>query len=444
MKKKINFQLLIITAIAIVTTLTLAMAVFYDLFKKEVLEELKVYAEVLNHTEATWEMENGHYSAQLDKLRVTLIQEDGTVVFDSNGDVQNMDNHGGRQEVVAALKNGEGEAVRKSATLNKNTFYYAIRIDNDMILRVSKEADSVWSIIKSAFPAIVGMTIVLFLLCMVVAHFLTRCLVKPIEQMANNIDHYEASSVYKELGPFLNTIKKQHQDILKNAELRQEFTANVSHELKTPLTAISGYAELIENGMGTETDILRFAGEIHHNSNRLLTLINDIIRLSELDATHIETPFETIDLYKIAAGCVRMLQVNASQHEVELSLEGSPNHIMANKEMMEELVYNLCDNAIRYNNKGGMVKVRIDKKDDKVIMTVKDTGIGIPKKYQERIFERFYRVDKSRSKLTGGTGLGLAIVKHIVVQHQAELKIESEEGKGTTIQVVFKSMADKE
>lgn len=219
--------------------------------------------------------------------------------------------------------------------------------------------------------------------------------------------------------------------------MRQEFTANVSHELKTPLTAISGYSELIENGMANAQDITRFAAGIHKNAKRLLTLINDTIRLSELDATS-EVPFEALNLYDIATTSVDMLQINAEKHQVSLYLEGEPCEIRGDKQMMEELLYNLCDNAIRYNNKGGKVWVRVTREaEGEICLQVKDTGIGIPKEHQERIFERFYRVDKSRSKSTGGTGLGLAIVKHIVAKHGARLELNSGVGKGTTIRIFF-------
>lgn len=244
------------------------------------------------------------------------------------------------------------------------------------------------------------------------------------------------------LAQFLNVTKKQHEDILKNARMRQEFTANVSHELKTPLAAISGYAELIETGMAADEDVIRFAGEIHKSSKRLLTLINDIIRLSELDVMDQHVDKEEVDLYEIADNCVSMLQLSAERHNVAIFIYGSHEAIYADKGMMEELVYNLCDNAIRYNKADGKVYVSVDsymdeRRQKRVVLSVKDTGIGISKEHQERIFERFYRVDKSRSKSTGGTGLGLAIVKHIVAQHGIEMVLNSEEGRGTEIRVTF-------
>ena len=245
--------------------------------------------------------------------------------------------------------------------------------------------------------------------------------------------------MYEELVPFAETIKEQHDAILSNANMRQEFTANVSHELKTPLAAISGYSELIENGMASGSDVVRFAAGIHQSANRLLTLINDIIQLSELDVMKEEEPFEEVNLYELARDSVEMLQIRAEERDVILIMEGNPCLIQGNKQMIEELIYNLCDNAICYNNIGGSVRVSVGSEADKVILRVQDTGIGIPKESQERIFERFYRVDKSRSKSTGGTGLGLAIVKHIVAVHGAQISLVSEVGKGTDITVTFDS-----
>ncbi len=226
-------------------------------------------------------------------------------------------------------------------------------------------------------------------------------------------------------------------DMVENTKMRQEFTANVTHELKTPLTSISGYAELIETGMASEADITRFAQGIHTNANRLIILINDIIRLSELDSEEDEIITEELDLYEMASTCVEMLEPSAEKHHVTIALTGEHCHIKANKMMMEELLYNLCDNAIRYNNINGSVTVNVRKDKADTVLTVTDTGIGIPKEHQERIFERFYRVDKSRSKSTGGTGLGLAIVKHIIVKHHAKLEVESEVGRGTVMKVLF-------
>ena len=340
-------------------------------------------------------------------------------------------------EIREAMQDGEGEAVRNSETLSRSTFYYAIRLADGSILRLSKDARSIYSIFSQALPMMAGIFIVLLILCMVAAKVLTAKLIAPIEKLAENIGECTEMQTYEELTPFMVMIRKQHEDIMKNARMRQEFSANVSHELKTPLTSISGYAELIETGMASEQDTVRFAHGIHNSANRLLTLINDIIRLSELDGTEGEADTELLNLHEMAQNCVEMLSMSAEKHNVTIALSGTECYVTANRQMMEELLYNLCDNAIRYNNLGGSVDVQTYAREDHTYLIVKDTGIGISKEHQERIFERFYRVDKSRSKSTGGTGLGLAIVKHIIAKSHANLELESEPGKGTTIKVVF-------
>lgn len=430
MKKKINIQLIGIAVMAIVTTMLLMSVVYYELFKKQVQEDLKIDALMLKNTDITSAMD-------IDTLRVTLISSDGTVLFDNNASVGDMGNHSDRPEVKKAFLHGQGDAIRESGTLNKNTFYYAIRLDDGSVLRVAREARSIFSIFEKSIPVIVCIIIIMIVLSVILAHFLTDNIIKPIEEMTLNIDDYSMLPAYKEMIPLVNTIREQHEDILKSAMMRQDFTANVSHELKTPLTAILGYAELMENGIVKENEIKRFSGEIVKNADRLLYLINDIIKLSELDDMQAAESFEEIDLYEIASACVDTLYVSANMHEVTLSLSGKSIYIQANRDMITELITNLCDNAIRYNNRDGWVNVYVYEEDHKAVLCVKDNGIGISREHQDRIFERFYRVDKSRSKQTGGTGLGLAIVKHIVALHNAEIKLNSTPGVGTEIKVIF-------
>lgn len=439
MRRKINIQLLILTALAMIGTLGMTLGIFYQFFHTEVMSDLKAFTQVLSES-GIFVYGPHDFKLTEDKIRITLINNEGVVWYDSTADSKVMDNHLDRPEVLEAIETGEGSHIRYSETSDKTTFYYALELEDGNILRVSKESESVWSMFKNIFPVIGAIAIVILGICIVVAHFMTQSLIEPIERLAKDIDKDDAISTYKELVPFINRIKQQHKDIIKAARVREEFTANVSHELKTPLTAISGYAELIENGMASGEDMRHFASQIQQSSNRLLTLINDIIQLSELDCTEVEVNFAPIDLYQTAKSCVDMLDMAAQQHDVKLSIEGSAAIIHANKAMMEEVVVNLCDNAIRYNNKGGEVRLSIKPIKDKVILSIKDTGIGISEENQERIFERFYRVDRSRSKSTGGTGLGLAIVKHIVVKHHASMEIESELGKGTEIKVIFKAV----
>lgn len=431
MKKKILSQFLKVTLIAIVITLFMSVIVFYELFKKQVFHDLKSEAEFARYT-----IDDLSDEKQFD-VRVTWIGTDGNVLYDS--EAETLENHSDRPEYIDAVKTSEGKSVRKSDTLSKRIFYYAMRLEDGTVIRIAKEAESIWTIFMSALPIIIGLTVLLYVMCYFLSKHLTAKLVKPVEELVNNAANPSLVPEYKELVPFVGALKEQREDILRSATMRQEFTANVSHELKTPLTAISGYAELIENGMVSGDDSVRFAGEIRKNSTRLLSLINDIINLSELD-DGVKLNLEKMDLYEAAKNCVKNLDVAAAKNNVKLMLLGTSSYINADKAMMDEVLYNLCDNAIRYNNKdkGGNVIVDVSNTlDGKVKLTVKDDGIGIGKEHQERIFERFYRVDKSRSRESGGTGLGLAIVKHILTSHGAELSLASELGKGTCITVTF-------
>lgn len=438
MKSKINIQILLISIMAIFFTIASSIMIFYDILKKQVIEDLRGYSHIIQTLDIYEDNYKGYYDPNIDNLRLTIIQKDGTVSFDSEADASSMENHLERPEVSDAIKNGEGESVRRSVTSDKDTFYVAVTLDNGSILRVAKEASNVLSIFKKVIPAIMIIIIVLIILCIILAHYFTRSIINPIEELSEDIDEYTSSAPYKELEPFFSRIRKQHEDILKSVMVRQDFTANVSHELKTPLTAISGYSEIIENRMASDEEVIKFAGQINKSSKRLLTLINDIIKLSEFDSDDLEVPFSKVNLNVAVRKCVETLEMNAKKHKVTLDISGKDAYIYGNIELINEIVYNLTDNAIRYNNEGGRVHVNTSFNDDNVILEVKDNGIGISKEHQDRIFERFYRVDKSRSKLTGGTGLGLAIVKHIVAKHDAKIEIESDFGRGTTIRVIFK------
>lgn len=440
MKKKINIRFIMIAALAIVVTALSAMLVYYNILKEQVFGDLKAYAhviELLNIDDLAAGIEKDPYNPIDDDLRITLIGADGEVLYESLLNKDEMDNHNERPEIIEAREKGEGEAIRYSATSGTHTFYYAERLQNGNVLRIGRNSVSVNRIMVNTLVIVLVIALCILFVCMGISHYLTKKLVEPIEKLATNIMLVDENNVYEEIRPFVNTIKEQHVNIINNAQLRQEFTANVSHELKTPLTAISGYAELIGNGMTGKEDTIRFSNEIHSNANRLLSLINDIIKLSELDEADHQMEMERIDLYKLAENCVQMMQVTAEKQGIRLILQGESTMVMANKGLMDEVFYNLCSNAIRYNKPGGSVTVTVGTKDERPFLSVADTGIGIPKECQERVFERFYRVDKSRSKSTGGTGLGLAIVKHIVAQHNAALHLDSELDEGTTIEIVF-------
>ena len=437
MRKKINTELVLIAAVAIILTSIFATITYYGIFRTEVFSSLRTCAHVLAESIHNSASDLGAYSVVDEDLRITLIDESGTVLMDTNADIGGMSNHGERPEIKQAYLEGEGKDVRKSETLEKSTFYYAMRLNNGEILRVAKETGSIYSMFFDAIPSLVAVAFVLFIFCALLAYFLTKSFIAPIEMVAKNLDGQVDVGSYKELTPFLETIQEQHKNILKSAKMRQDFTANVTHELKTPLTSISGYAELIESGMTDEKETRRFAKEIHRNAKRLIRLINDILQLSELDTRETTFEKEQLNLYGMAATCVEMLKIQAEANKISLSVKGKSAWINGNRSMIEELLYNLCSNAIRYNKPNGSVEISVEEVSEGILLKVTDTGIGISKKHQEHIFERFYRVDKSRSKERGGTGLGLAIVKHIVSEHQATISLESEEGHGTDVFVRF-------
>lgn len=440
MKRKINTRLVLIAILAVLASTISTTIVYYNLFQRQIRNDLSVSAKLLKDTHyfetSDINPDNIDLSTDIRELRVTWVDTDGTVLYDNDASTTALGNHSDRPEIQEAFENGVGECVRRSNTMNKNTFYYAVLLDNKTVLRVSTEAGSIWSVFLAVSPMIMLIVIIIVVVCIALSHMLTRQLIAPIEKMAQNMEDASMEPPYKELVPFASMIRKQHTDILSAAKARQDFSANVSHELKTPLTAISGYAELIEAGMVDEEKQKHFIQEIRKNAQRLLSLINDIIRLSELDRTDSQSTFDKFDLNEIVLECMEALDVNAKNRQVTLEYTGEKCNICGSKEMMRELTDNLVQNAIRYNKPNGSVRVEVHG-GDQPRLVVKDNGIGIPADEQQRIFERFYRVDKSRSKATGGTGLGLAIVKHIVEIHDAKLSLESELGQGTTITVNF-------
>ena len=439
MKKKINLNLIVTAIFTAIITMICMNVIYFYLFDKQVKKDLRNTAQTLQET-GVFNKSAKIPDISVENMSITWIDTDGTVLYDNENDETILENHLNRPEVKEAISNGEGDSDRQSATMDAKTYYHAILLDDGTILRVSTSARSIMNIFVSSIPSILIVMIVIAGVCVILANKLTKNLMAPIEKVSNDLENaatIQSETEYKELVPFLNTIRLQHESVLAAVKSRQDFTANVSHELKTPLTAISGYAELIENNMVDEKQRIGFAGEIRKNADRLVSLINDIIRLSELDHSDDTKGFEQVDLCKIAKECVDNLGVSAAKQNIQLNFDGTECKMHGNSHMLVELIENLCQNAIRYNNPGGTVNVTVHKLGGKTVLTVEDNGIGIPKDQQERVFERFYRVDKSRSKETGGTGLGLAIVKHIVELHDAKITLDSEVGHGTTIKVEF-------
>lgn len=437
MKKKIFKYFACMITVAILATTLLLSWVNYEMFKGRVMDDLEAYGRMFA-VEMNGEAETQSALHSLEEnIRVTLVHADGTVYYDNFADPNAMDNHADRPEIRQALENGSGSDIRNSSTVDQSAFYYAVRLKNGDVMRLAQEASNIWSVYFRSMPLIMLLAAGMACVSLYLAHLLTARLVQPIERMTAHLNNVSGVARYPELEPFMDMIEQQHEEILRSANMRVEFTANVSHELKTPLTSISGYAELIESGMAQGEQAKTFAAEIHKSANRLLTLINDIIRLSQMDAPMPDLKFEPVDLAQIAANTFEQLEMSARKADVTLQLDAKPAMVEADRQMMDELLYNLCDNAIRYNVHGGSVKLEVRPIRDKVIVCVQDTGIGISPENQEHVFERFYRVDKSRSKATGGTGLGLAIVKHIAVKHNAQIELESELGRGTKISVIF-------
>ena len=488
--------------------------------------------------------------------RVTLIDTDGTVLFDSVEDENMMGNHSGRPEVIEAEKTGESNISRYSETLRSKTYYTALRLDNGKIIRVSLTTDSVFGVmLRNIWLVAVLIAAVLVVELLMVSH-MTKALVKPINEI--DLNHPLDNKAYEELSPLLGRIHQQQKQIQQQMEelrhnqeeylaiteymkdglivtnqsvvlsinrsaqnlfdvtaeecinhnivtvsrneqlkealdhalegsseermleingrvyqllanpvrvdrvvsgavilvldvtekqkaevMRREFSANVSHELKTPLMSISGYAEIMKNGLVKPEDMKRFSENIYQEAQRMITLIGDIIKLSQLDENRVELEKQAVDLYPIAQSVVSRLKERASQAKVALEIRGEGQIIEGTSQILDEMIYNLCDNGIKYNKAGGHVNVTVGSRQGCPFVSVADNGIGIPEEDQKRVFERFYRVDKSHSRQIGGTGLGLSIVKHGAIYHNAKVEMESTPGRGTSITIVFPEGAAK-
>ena len=349
-----------------------------------------------------------------------------------------MENHLEREEIKEALADGYGESVRYSNTLSDKQLYSAIRLSDGSVLRLSSVQMAVWALLLGFAQPICLVILIAFVLSFVLASRLTKRILTPI----NGIDpddplQHINEEEYKEIAPLLRRIQSQNEqlkrdqkEIEKAALIRQEFTANVSHELKTPLHAISGYAELLANGLVKEEDVRPFARRIYDESSRLSRLVEDIIDLTKLDNGGTEMKWEDCDFYRITENAVDTLEAAASAMDINFTVSGETAPVTAIPQLLYSIAYNLCDNAIKYNYRGGSVSVSVLQNAQHTVLTVRDTGIGIPSEEQDRIFERFYRVDKSRSKEAGGTGLGLSIVKHAVLIHHGTIRLSSSPGKG--------------
>lgn len=367
--------------------------------------------------------------------RITLINHNGTVLLDTQADLETLENHKERKEVAEAIKSGEGNAIRVSDSLGTQTFYYAMELEDGSIIRVSRTTQSVLATILELVPSFLLVGFLVFILAIYLSYRETSKMIKPLNEL--DLEQPLNNDVYDELAPLLQRIERNNKSKEEAEEMRREFSANVSHELKTPLTSISGYAELMKSGLVRTEDVPGFSEKIYDEANRLVVLIEDIIRISQLDEKGIEMEKSAVDLYSIMREICSRLSYTADKKNIHLGISGGSVEWEVVPSVLEEMLYNITENAVKYNKDNGKVDIWVGATLEGARVIVKDTGIGIPIEEQERIFERFYRVDKSHSKETGGTGLGLSIVKHAARLHNAEIKIESEIGIGTKIVVDF-------
>ena len=436
MRLKIQKSMMVILAVTLVLFYVILSVILYNqnmsILRAEVKQEAKYICTAVN-------ISGTEYLEQMDNIdestRVTRIDESGKVLYDSRRDADTLDNHSGREEVREALKSGEGEDVRRSVTVEKDLYYYALLLEDGSVLRVSREVDSLASTALTMLPVIGGLAVLMIIFAMLLAKWQTARLIKPINEL--DLEQPLDNDVYTELSPLLTAMDRQNREKEAVSNMRKEFSANVSHELKTPLTSISGYAEIMKNGMVRPADIPVFSERIYKEARRLITLVEDIIKLSKLDEESVELEKQEVDLYDLTREIVSRLSPQASQKNIHMELTGEPVKYVGIRQILDEMVYNVCENAIKYNNDGGRVTVWVGNTLEGPKISVADTGIGIPKEHHERIFERFYRVDKSHSKERGGTGLGLSIVKHGALLHGAKVSVDSSPGRGTKIEMQF-------
>ena len=438
MAKKTLYKIFAFGVSVITITAVLILSVFYSYSDNQLKEQLRVVESVVENQLAQ-DDDTAFISNHIDKnVRITLVAKDGTVIADSQESANKLGNHLNRQEIQQAIKNGEATVTRHSDTQEKKVYYFAKQLDNGNILRVSAEAKSIGKFFSDYIIYILLCIIVVIVAAVFVSMGITKSIVKPITQLGQSLDNIDKFKSDEELKPLVNALLQQKKKQKMLDKQKKQFTANVSHELKTPLTSIAGYAELIETGMAKPEDIKPFAGVIRKQALRLVNLSEDIIQLSQLEESDDEDmSFESVNLYEIAQRCVEALNINAINKCVTLNLTGEECYIRGKAQLVEELVYNLCDNAIRYNKENGNVTVTVSPLEKGASVSVKDTGIGIPLIHQDRIFERFYRVDKSRSKEIGGTGLGLSIVKHGVSCLGAKISVDSIQDEGSTFTVTW-------
>ena len=436
MGRKIFKSIIFVALIVMAASLFIMMSAMSSFYTKEQMGQLRSETELLA---AGIELEGMDYIEGLDKdssIRITWVDQDGDVLYDTDMDSAIMENHVAREEISEAMKDGYGESARFSNSLSERLLYSAKRLNDGTVIRVALAQATAWTVLINFAVPVTAVIVIAVILSMLFAGSLTKRIIQPINDM--DLDAPLKNEIYVEMKPFAERIdeqqkqlKKDKEALIKNEQIRQEFTENVSHELKTPLQVISGYAELIRAGIVKEGDIRPFADKIYTEAQRLTALVEDVIDLTRLDNGGQGYQWEETDVYMIAENVVESLLNTAEAEKVHISLSGKSTRIYTVSQLLHSIIYNLCDNAIKYNRTGGSVNVSIRKAGENVLITVSDTVIGIPEDCLDRVFERFYRVDKSRSKEVRGTGLGLSIVKHAARIIDGDLKVDSHIGRGS-------------
>lgn len=436
MRKKIQRSMVMVLAVTLLLSYIILTLIIYNrnlsTLESEVRQEARYIQAAINISGAQYleEMDGVDWST-----RITQIDENGDVLYDTRRDNSTLENHSSRKEVKDALATGEGEDVRMSDTVGQEMYYYALLLDDGTVLRASKSMNGLVGTALDNLPVMAGLAAVMLVLAYFLAKWQTKRLVSPIYEL--DLEHPLENKTYEELTPFLEEMDRRNKEKEAVSNMRKEFSANVSHELKTPLTSISGYAEIMKNGMVRPGDIPLFSERIYKEARRLITLVEDIIKLSKLDEESVELEKENVDLYEMTREIISRLSPQTAQKNIRMEVTGEPVNYFGIRQILDEMIYNVCENAVKYNVENGRVSVWVGNTLDGPKVTVSDTGIGIPKEHHERIFERFYRVDKSHSKERGGTGLGLSIVKHGALLHGAKVTVDSMPGRGTRIEMQF-------
>lgn len=436
LKSEIQKSMVFILVATLIIVYATSTMLIYRQTTKIVEDEL---AQEADYMKTAIELSGGIYLEKMDEVqentRVTLVSKDGDVLYDSRQDDVTFENHKDRPEIKQAINSGKGKDIRRSDSLNQEMIYYAVRLSDHTILRVAKSVNSIWYTAMGILPAMGIIGIVMFLVAFLLCRRHVEKLIHPINTL--DLEKPLENEVYSELTPLLTRIDEQNRQKDAIADMRKEFSANVSHELKTPLTSISGYAEIMKSGLVKPEDMPAFSERIYNEASRLITLVEDIIKLSRLDEGAVELEKEEVDLYYLTREIVSRLALPARNRNVQIELTGESVMYTGIRQILDEMIYNICENAVKYNKEGGKVVIWVGGTLQGPKIIVKDTGIGIPKEEKDRIFERFYRVDKSHSKETGGTGLGLSIVKHGALLHDINVHVESELGKGTKMELIF-------